>query len=52
MAMMIHTLIVSPLAATWRDLVPWIPILVIIMVLSAFGIVAKGRPTNPNDEDD
>ena len=48
---MIEMLIISPLAASWRDLVPWIPILVIIAVLSAFGIVYRGPHSSRWDDD-
>jgi hypothetical protein len=47
---MLESPIIS-LAATWRDLVPWIPVLVITMVLSAFGIVAKGPHSSRWDDD-
>ena len=43
------------IVAALRDLVPWIPILVIIAALSAFGIVFRlprsGRPWDSDDVD-
>ncbi len=45
--------LIIPLAATWRDLVPWIPVVVIIAVLYSFGIRIRFPGTrNPIYEDD
>ena len=49
---MIQTLTPLPLAATLRDLVPWIPFLVILMVLSAYGIVYRPRGGGSWDDRD
>ncbi len=47
-----QTLII-PLAATWRDLVPWIPVVVIIAVLYSFGIrIRVPGPWNRYWDDD
>lgn len=49
---MTYVLLVSPLIASLRDLVPWIPIVVIIVVLSALGVVVKDPHGNHRDSDD
>lgn len=49
---MMQTLIVGLLAASWRDLVPWVPIVIVIVALSAFGIVIKAPYGDWRDRDD
>ena len=50
---MIQTHFIAPLAVSLRDLVPWLPIVVIIVALSAFGIVLKvPHSRNPHDRDE
>ncbi|QDT72465.1 hypothetical protein [Lacipirellula limnantheis] len=45
---MLQSLVI--VAALW-DLIPWIPVLVIIAVLSAFGIVYRGPRSSRWDDD-
>jgi hypothetical protein len=45
-------LIATPLIAALRDLAIFIPILIIVAVLSAYGIVLRGPRSSRWDDDD